>query len=211
VGGSVSFPGTGVFGITSMSPSTVDTAGGTLVTITGTALPSNPRVLVGASATASVVSSSPTSVSFRAPARTAGGYDVHVFATDGTEQVLTGALTYVDGAAGGGSGTGSGTPGTGTGTGGTGTPGTGTGGTGTGTGGTGTGTGGTGTGTGTPGTGTGTGTGGPGSGSSGGPGSTAPVVVTGPGGERLVRTTKFSALGAIWSMDCSTSCSGVAI
>jgi len=35
--------------------------------------------------------------------------------------------------------------------------------------------------------------------------------VTGPGGERLVRTTKFSAIGAIWSMDCSTSCSGVAI
>jgi hypothetical protein len=197
VGGSVSFPGTGPFGITSLSPSTVVTAGGTLVTITGTALPSNPRVLVGASATASVVSSSATSVSFRAPARTAGGYDVHVFATDGTEQVLTGALTYVDGAAGGGTGTGTGTPGTGTGTGGTGTPGAGTGG--------------TGTGTGTPGTGAGTGTGGSGSGGSGGSGSTAPVVVTGPGGERLVRTTKFSAIGAIWSMGCSTSCSGVAI
>jgi serine protease len=102
--------------------------------------------------------------------------------------VLTAALTYVDSA-------GAGSPGTG-GTG-TGTPGTGTG-TDIGTGG----SGGTGTG------GTGTGSGGSGSGSGG---STGPVVTAGPGGERLVRTTKFAALGAIWSMDCSTSCSGVAI
>jgi serine protease len=202
VGGTATFPGTGPFGITSMTPATVDAAGGTLVTITGAALPSNPRVLVGSSATASVISSSATSLAFRAPARAAGVYDVHVFATDGTESVLTAALTYVD-AAGAGSGTGGTGSGTGTGTGGSGTGS----GTGTGTGGSGTGTG---TGTGGSGTGTGTGTGGSGS-PSGGSGTTAPVVVTGPGGERLVRTTKFSALGAIWSMDCSTSCSGVAI
>jgi hypothetical protein len=187
-----------------MTPATVDVAGGTLVTITGTALPANPRVRVGTSATATVVSSSATSIAFRAPARAAGVYDVHVFATDGTESVLTSALTYVSGAAGGGSGTGTGTPGTGTGTG---TGGTGTGGAGTGTPGTSSGSG--------PGTGTGTGTGTGGSGSggsgSGGPGATTPGVVTGPGGERLVRTTKFAALGAIWSMNCSTSCSGVAI
>jgi hypothetical protein len=190
----------------------VDSAGGTLATISGTSLPANPRVLIGASATASVVSSSTTSIAFRTPARAAGVHDVHVFATDGTEQVLTGALTYVDGAAAGGSGTGTGTPGTGSGTG------AGPGGTGAGTG-TGSGTGttpgtGTGTGTGTtPDTGSGTGGSGSGSGGSGsgGSGSTAPVVVTGPGGERLVRTAKFSAMGAIWSMDCSTSCAGVAI
>jgi hypothetical protein len=200
-----------------MSPSTVDVAGGTVVTITGTALPYNPRVRVGDSATAAVLTSSPTSLTFRAPARVAGVYDVHVFAPDGTESVLTAALTYVDGAAGGGSGsdTGTGTPGTGTGTGGSGS---GTGGSGTGSGtdpgtGTGTGTGGSGSGTGGAGSGTGgsgSGSGGSGSGS-GGSGSATPVVTTGPGGERLVRTTKFAALGAIWSLDCSTSCSGVAI
>src|SRR4051812_49218913 len=211
VGGTVTFPGNGSFGITAMTPATVDVAGGTLVTITGTALPANPRVLVGTSATATVITSSATSLAFRAPARTAGVYDVHVFAADGTEQVLTGALTYVAAAA-GGSGTDTGAPGTGTG--GTGASGTGTG---TGRGDAGAGTPGTGTGTGagTPGTGTGSGTGGSGSGSggsgSGGSGPTAPVVLTGLGGERLVRTTKFAALGAIWSMDCSTSCSGTAI
>ena len=48
-------------------------------------------------------------------------------------------------------------------------------------------------------------------GSGGSGGSAGPVVATGPGGERLVRTTKFAALGAIWSMDCSSSCGGVAI
>jgi hypothetical protein len=149
-----------------------------------------------------VVSSSATSLVFRAPARLAGVYDVHVFATDGTEALLTAALTYVDGAGAGtpGAGTpGSDTPGAGTPSTGTpvtpanGTPGT------------------PGTGTpvtpanGTPGT-PGTGTGGSGAG-----GGAEPVVTTGPGGERLVRTTKFAALGAIWSLDCSASCSGVAI
>jgi hypothetical protein len=187
----VTFPGTGPFGITSMSPATVDIAGGTLVTITGSALPASPRVRVGDSASAVVVSSSATSLSFRAPARAAGVYDVHVFATDGTTAVLTAALTYVDGAGTGSPG--AGTPGTGTGTG------TGGAGSGSGTGGTGSGAGGSGSG------GSGSDSG---SGSGGAPGS---VVTTGPGGERLVRTTKFAALGAIWSIDCSTSCSGVAI
>ena len=117
----MTFPGSGPFGITSMSPATVDVAGGTLVTITGTALPANPRVRVGDSASAVVVSSSATSVVFRAPARVAGAYDVHVFATDGTTAVLTAALTYVDGAGAGSPapappGTGTGTGGSGTGT-----------------------------------------------------------------------------------------------
>ncbi|WRL63364.1 S8 family serine peptidase [Blastococcus brunescens] len=40
---------------------------------------------------------------------------------------------------------------------------------------------------------------------------TAPVVRTGPGGERLVSSAKFGRLGSIWSLDCSSSCSGVAI
>jgi hypothetical protein len=200
----VTFPGSGPFGITSMSPATVDVAGGTVVTISGTALPANPRVRVGDSATATVVTSSATGLTFRAPARVAGTYDVHVFATDGTEDVLTAALTYVEGAGAGSPGTG--TPGTGTP--GTGTPGTGTPGT-PGTPGTGTGTGGTGPGAGSGGSGTDPGSGSGGPGGSGAP--AGPVVATGPGGERLVRTTKFAALGAIWSMDCSSSCGGVAI
>jgi hypothetical protein len=179
----VTFPGVGPFGITSLSPATVDSAGGTLVTITGTALPADPRVRVGTSAAAVVVSASSTTLVFRAPARVAGVYDVHVFATDGTTSALEAALTYVDGA-------GAGAPGTGDGTG--------------------DGTGGDGTGD------SGSGTGGSGSGGSGGSGdgsgeAAGPVVATGPAGQRLVRTAKFAALGSIWSMDCSTSCSGVAI
>ena len=42
-------------------------------------------------------------------------------------------------------------------------------------------------------------------------GAVGPVARTGPNGERLVRTSKFAALGSIWSMDCSVSCSGVAL
>jgi hypothetical protein len=128
----------------------------------------------------------------------AGVYDVHVFATDGTTAVLEAALTYVDGA-------GSGTPGTDT-PGTDNTPGTDTG-TG-GSGGSGTGTGGSGSGGSDAG---GAGPDGSGSDSGGSGGAAGPVVATGPGGERLVRTTKFAALGSIWSMDCSTSCTGVAI
>ncbi|MCW2705168.1 MAG: peptidase and in kexin sedolisin [Blastococcus sp.] len=204
VGGSVTFPGSGPFGITSMSPATVDVAGGTLVTITGSALPANPRVRVGDSASAVVVSSSATSLVFRAPARVAGVYDVHVFATDGTTDVLTAALTYLDGAGAGSPGTPeTGTPDTGTpGPGTPGTPGTGTpGAPGTPE------TGGSGAGGSAP-DGSGSGSG---SGSGGSGGAAEPVVTSGPGGERLVRTTKFTALGSIWSMDCSSSCTGVAI
>jgi serine protease len=42
-------------------------------------------------------------------------------------------------------------------------------------------------------------------------GSQEPVVQSGPNGERLVRTAKFAGLGAIFDLDCSTSCSGMAI
>ena len=60
VGGSITFPGSGPFGITSMTPAAVDVAGGTVVTITGAALPADPRVRVGASATATARLSSTT-------------------------------------------------------------------------------------------------------------------------------------------------------
>ncbi|MGY1829170.1 S8 family serine peptidase [Geodermatophilus sp. SYSU D01180] len=40
----------------------------------------------------------------------------------------------------------------------------------------------------------------------------ADPVVTGPHGERLVRTARFAALGtAVWAVDCTRSCSGLAI
>jgi hypothetical protein len=163
----------------------VNVAGGTLVTITGDALPVNPSVLIGDAAAATVVRSSPTELVFRAPARVADSYDVTVFALDGREWTLTDALTYVaDDAAGGGSdGSDAGSGGAGSGGGGSG-----------------------GTGDGSDGAGDGS------DGSDGGSGSSAgPVVTTGPSGERLVRTSKFAALGSIWSMNCTESCSGVAI
>jgi serine protease len=161
------------------------------VTIAGNALPINPTVRIGDTATASVVRSTPTELVFRVPARVEGGYDVHVFARDGREWTLTGALTYVTDAAGGGSGgTGDGSDGS-------------------------EGSSGTGDGSGGAGGGAGDGSGGSGDGSDGSDGDSGgvagPVVRTGPSGERLVRTSKFAALGSIWSLDCSTSCSGVAI
>ncbi len=101
-GGRQTYPGTGTFRITSISPTRVSVAGGTEVRVTGLALPAGARVLVGASGAAEVVRSSTTEVVFRAPARVAGRYDVSVFSRDGRSEVLTGALEYV--AAGGGGG-----------------------------------------------------------------------------------------------------------
>ena len=101
-GGEITYPGVGPFEITSLSPARVDVAGGTLVTITGNALPLNPAVRIGDAAAATVVRSSATELVFRAPARVAGSYDVHVFALDDREWTLADALTYVADAAGGG-------------------------------------------------------------------------------------------------------------
>jgi subtilisin family serine protease len=123
-GGQVVYPSVGPFAITSLSPARVSTTGGTLVTITGGALPADPRVRIGDSASATVVRSSATQVVVRVPARAAGVYDVHVFAPDGRHSVLAAALTYTtptggtapDGSTPGGAG--SGGTGTGTGTGG---------------------------------------------------------------------------------------------
>jgi hypothetical protein len=39
-----------------------------------------------------------------------------------------------------------------------------------------------------------------------------PVVISGPGGQRLVATAFFTALPAgVWAVDCSSSCSGLLI
>ena len=169
------YPSVGPFRITSLSPNAVSVDGGTLVTITGTALPASPQVLIGGTARATVVSESTTRVQFRVPARVAGSYDVAVFAPDGRSTVLPTALTYrADQPPADGSPTPGTPPGDGT------TPG------------------------GTP----------PGSGTTppptGSPG-TEQAERTGPAGERLVRSATFSALRGIWSVDCSASCTGVAI
>jgi hypothetical protein len=173
------------------------------VVITGQALPASPVVRIGSTAVATTVSSSATLLAVRVPARVAGVYDVTVLAPDGTSTVLTAALTYVDavgspgsGSSGGtGTGTGSGSTGGGTGSGGTGSGSTGSGSTGSG----GTGSGGTGSGS------TGSGSGGTGT------GTTSPAVRAGAHGERLVHSDVFAALGWIWTVGCSASCSGVGI
>jgi serine protease len=73
------------------------------VTITGTAIPANPLVLVGSSGSATVVRSSSTELVFTAPRLAAGTYDVTVFAQNRvTSDVLADGLVYlaVDGGSG---------------------------------------------------------------------------------------------------------------
>ncbi|MCF6743049.1 hypothetical protein E9529_01935, partial [Blastococcus sp. KM273128] len=173
------YPELGAFRITSLSPNLVDSAGGTLVTITGLSLPSAPTVRIGSSATATVVHSSATSLRVRVPARVAGTYDVTVHARDGRWTTLPGALTYAEvvDSAPSGSSPGGTTPGGTAPAPGTPAP--------------------AGPGGGTPGTGTAP--------------DAAPGVRTGPHGERLVRSDRFSALGGIWSVSCTSSCTGVAL
>jgi hypothetical protein len=202
LGGSRNYPGTGTFGLTSISPARVSTAGGTTVTITGTAVPTGVRVRVGATAAATVISASSTQVQFTSPALVAGVYDVSVFAPDGTSAVLTGGLTTVAPTGGTSPGTtnpgttnpGTTNPGTGTPTPGTTTPGAPNPGTTPGAPNPGT----TNPGTGTPGTST----------PSGPPAEGTPH--TGPHGEHLRYSARFAALGAgIWGVNCGTTCSGL--
>jgi serine protease len=197
VPGTTTYPRVGVFSITSLSPNVVDVAGGTTVTITGLALPAGPTVRVGATARATVVSATTTRLTFRVPARVAGVYDVWVFAPDGRSTQLSDALTYaaaIGGTEPGDDGAGSPPDGS---TPESPTPGT------------------------TPGgpTPDGSSPGGPTPGGTAPGGATpespasgaTPVVRSGPAGERLVRSARFAGLRAIWSLDCSSSCTGVAI
>ncbi|MCZ2807586.1 S8 family serine peptidase [Modestobacter sp. VKM Ac-2983] len=96
LGGEQEYPGTGPFGLTSISPTRVSADGGTRVTITGTAIPDGARVRVGDTGAAAVARNTGTELVFTTPALVPGTYDVHVFALDGTESVLSGGLTYVD-------------------------------------------------------------------------------------------------------------------
>jgi hypothetical protein len=162
----------------------VGTAGGTEVTITGSGITSGARVRVGPSAMATVLRSSSTSLTFRAPARVAGSYDVSLFSASGLESsVLTGGLTYVAEAD---------APAPGTPTPGTPAPSTpmptipppps------------------------TPAPDDGTGTG-----PADGAGAGTPTKA-GPRGERLVRTAKYASLRAgFWAMNCSPGCAGAVV
>ncbi|MBG0826931.1 IPT/TIG domain-containing protein [Planomonospora sp. ID67723] len=84
--------------VTSLSPSTALTVGGTTVTLTGTALTGTTEVRIGAVAAPSVRVLSPTSVQFAVPARIqTGGVDVTVTTPYGTSAVVpAGRLTYVN-------------------------------------------------------------------------------------------------------------------
>ncbi|MCZ2821769.1 S8 family serine peptidase [Modestobacter sp. VKM Ac-2977] len=99
----ITYPEVGSFGLTSISPAVVSTAGGTRVTVTGTNVPDGARVRIGDTREATVVSSDSTSVVFTAPDLVAGVYDVSVFGPSGPESsVLADGLTYVEEPAGGG-------------------------------------------------------------------------------------------------------------
>ncbi|MFD0485479.1 S8 family serine peptidase [Kineococcus sp. GCM10028916] len=94
------FPGTGRFVVTSLSPATVSTAGGTMVTIQGTDLDQVGAVRIGDAVTAEIVNAYPTQLQVRVPARIAGRYDVTLFQRGSADlnnaSVLPQALTYVD-------------------------------------------------------------------------------------------------------------------
>jgi serine protease len=158
----------GPFGLTSISPTRVSMAGGTYVTITGTAIPADATVRIGPNASAVVSTVSATRLVFTTPGLVAGTYDVHVFGRGGTQEaVLTGGLQYLDTSSSPGTSAASSTASNTS-----------------------------------------------ASSTSGGSSSAAatPSWVTGPHGERLVRSALFAALGTtIWKVGCSSSCSGLAV
>jgi len=80
--------------IASLSQSNGPVSGGTTVTITGSNLTGTTSVTVGAAAATGITVLSNTSVSFVAPAKTAGTYDV-VLSTPGGSVTKTAAYTYM--------------------------------------------------------------------------------------------------------------------
>jgi serine protease len=74
----------------------VGVAGGTQVTITGTAIPADVRVRIGSNTEVEVTAASTTRLTFTTPPLVAGSYDVFVFDRSGTtSSVLAGGLTYL--------------------------------------------------------------------------------------------------------------------
>ena len=81
--------------VTSISPTSGTTAGGTSVTITGTNFISGATVTIGGSSCTSVVVVSSTSITCTTPSGTAGPRDVVVATAVSPNATLTGGFTYV--------------------------------------------------------------------------------------------------------------------
>jgi IPT/TIG domain/Family of unknown function (DUF5719)/Fibronectin type III domain len=80
--------------LTSVSPTSGPTTGGTTITLTGTNFVSGATVRVGGVAATNVVFSSATQVTARTPAGTAGARDVQITNPNGQSATRTGAFTY---------------------------------------------------------------------------------------------------------------------
>jgi len=104
--GTRSYDSAGDFDITSLTPTVVGTAGGTTVRASGRGFSYRVSVRVG-DAAAQVVSAQDGELTFVVPARSAGTYDLVVFAP-GRESKLPGAITYRDSDSGAGSNPGGG-------------------------------------------------------------------------------------------------------
>jgi phosphatidylinositol-3-phosphatase len=81
--------------VSSVSPTSGTTAGGTSITITGTGFLSNASVSIGGTAASSVAVVNSTTITALTPAHSAGTVDVVVTNTDAQSGTKTGAFTYV--------------------------------------------------------------------------------------------------------------------
>lgn len=80
--------------VSGISPTSGPTVGGTSVTITGTNFATGATVQIGGAAATNVVVASPTSVTARTPAHSAGPASVVVTNSDGQSATLTNGFTY---------------------------------------------------------------------------------------------------------------------
>ena len=80
--------------LTSVSPTSGPTAGGTTITLTGTNFVSGATVRVGGTAATNVAFVSATQLTARTPAGTAGARDVQVTNPNGQSATRTGGFTY---------------------------------------------------------------------------------------------------------------------
>jgi len=81
--------------VTSVSPATGSTAGGTAITITGTNFVSGATVTIGGTAATSVVVVSGTSITAATPAHAAGAVSIVVTNVGGQSGTLASAFTYI--------------------------------------------------------------------------------------------------------------------
>ncbi|HLX62908.1 MAG TPA: IPT/TIG domain-containing protein, partial [Planctomycetota bacterium] len=82
--------------VTSVSPLSGPTAGGTLVTVTGTNFSPTSTVTIGGVAATNVTINSNTQLTLRTPVGTTGQADVVVTNPDTTSNTLTGGYTYIN-------------------------------------------------------------------------------------------------------------------